>query len=183
MKLFRKNIKLQVQLGSLGIFTALLLWRVCAPFVSGKLDAWPTELLNCIAYMSVAFIPSVIMIHAKDHITDLGFSVSRIGRQILTGIFLGLAMGCLLTFLPMALGLKSLVFRGAAYTTVSEAVYRLAYFCLIVGLTEEFVFRGFLYENESDLHFLRAVWPRSFQGNQFRSDSYGCCAGCLFLPV
>ena len=148
-----RALRLQILLGVGGVFVTLVLWRCLAPVLAPRLSGWAMELVNAFAGCTLALVPLLIEIRRKDNPGDLGLTRRALGYQVLTGIALGLGLGAVLALVPMALGMKELVFRGAGYGSLGEALLGLVYFLLCVGLPEEFVFRGFLYEKLKEISF------------------------------
>jgi hypothetical protein len=96
-------------------------------------------------YWLIAAVPIVVMILSKDKLTDCGFSREKIVKQIIVGIAAGIAMSLVVTIVPYLAGFGELISSGKPYTHLWQFAYEFVYCIFAVGLTEEFVFRGFLY--------------------------------------
>ncbi len=97
-------------------------------------------------YLFIALVPIIIMLATKDTFLDYGFTKHSIANQIVVGVCVGVVMSCLLTLLPHFLGFGAYVDNGRRYQHLWQFVYEFVYCIIAVGFTEEFVFRGFLYE-------------------------------------
>lgn len=102
--------------------------------------------------LSLALPPLLVMVISKDRFSDFGITLSHFPRQIGIGILIGLGMASVLTLLPMSLGLEKLVYTGETYSTAREAIGKLIYFVVCVGIVEEFIFRGFLYHKLKEIY-------------------------------
>lgn len=99
-----------------------------------------------VIYWSIAAVPIIVMLVNRDKLVDYGFSKSKIASQILVGVFVGIAMSLILTLLPHLLGFGAYVDSGKPYQYLWQFAYEFCYCIVAIGLTEEFVFRGFVYE-------------------------------------
>lgn len=97
-------------------------------------------------YWLIAVIPIIVMFVNKDKFVDYGFSKSKIVLQILAGVFVGTAMSLMLTLAPHLLGFGAYVDNGKRYQYLWQFVYEFFYCIVAIGLVEEFVFRGFIYD-------------------------------------
>ena len=93
-------------------------------------------------------VPILLMIICKDKLSDYGFTRKRLGLQIALGILLGLAMSIVLTLIPFLFGFGKYLGNdnGRYYTELWQFAYDFLYLTVGVSLSEEFVFRGFIYE-------------------------------------
>ena len=98
------------------------------------------------AYWLIGIAPACVAVRRKIRLSDMGFSRENLGRQIFIGLLITLAMSAVLTLLPHLLGYGQYFSSGKNYIYAWQFAYELAYCLLAVGLTEEFVFRGFVYE-------------------------------------
>lgn len=99
-----------------------------------------------LTYWLIALIPIVVMLANKDRLTDYGFSKNKIWAQIVVGILIGLVMSVVLTLIPHLIGFGEFVDSGKRYKYLWQFVYEFLYCILAIGLVEEFVFRGFIFE-------------------------------------
>lgn len=143
--MFQKNTKLQIISGIAGTCFVFLLWKFVNPFLAATLSPGGLRLLNIAAILSLALPPLLVMMLSGDKFSDCGFTSESLFLQIGTGIGIGLGMATVLTLLPILLGLERMVYTGAGFKTPEQAIVQLFYFVFIVGLSEEFIFRGFLY--------------------------------------
>ena len=91
-------------------------------------------------------IPIIVMIVSKDKLSDYGFSKEKIGIQIAIGAVLGLVISVILTLIPHLAGFGEYIDNGNRYNKAWMFVYDFTFFIFGVGLSEEFVFRGLIYE-------------------------------------
>ena len=143
--MMKNSIKLQILTGMTGVGLLLFFWKAAAPLIGGSISDFSIKVLNVFALLSLTLPPLMVAASVKDKLSDYGFSQYNLPQQLALGIGIGLGMAGVLTLLPMLLLGKDSVYTGRNYTTVTEAIGGLAYFVLIVGLSEEFIFRGFLY--------------------------------------
>ena len=99
-----------------------------------------------LTYWLIALIPAIVMIVNKDKLTDYGFSKEKIGMQIIVGILIGTVMSVLLTLIPHLIGFGEFVDSGKRYKYLWQFIYEFFYCIFAIGLGEEFVFRGFIFE-------------------------------------
>lgn len=110
-----------------------------------KLPLLPRMLASIFTYWIIAAVPLVIMLAAKDKPSDYGLSREKLLKQAAIGIITGLCMSLVLTLLPVLAGKGDWVDNGHHYQYLWQFIYDFAYFIGAVALTEEFVFRGFIY--------------------------------------
>lgn len=101
---------------------------------------------SILTYWIMALIPVIVMLVCKDKLSDYGFENNKIGYQIAAGVVIGLALSFVLTLTPHLLGFGEYVDNGKRYRYLWQFIYEFVYFIFAVGLAEEFVFRGFIYE-------------------------------------
>lgn len=99
-----------------------------------------------LTYWLIALIPAIVMIVNKDKLTDYGFSKEKIGMQIIVGILIGTVMSVLLTLIPHLIGFGEFVDSGKRYKYLWQFIYEFFYCIFAIGLVEEFVFSGFIFE-------------------------------------
>ena len=97
-------------------------------------------------YWSIALVPIIIMFVNKDTLVEYGFIKEKITFQIIVGIIIGIAMSFLLTLIPHLFGFGEYVDSGKRYEYLWQFIYEIFYCIFAVGLVEEFVFRGFVYQ-------------------------------------
>lgn len=97
-------------------------------------------------YWLIALIPVIIMCVNKEKFADYGFSKDKLKYQVVIGILLGIAMSGMLTLIPHLIGLGEFVDSGKRYKYLWQFAYEFLYCILAIGLVEEFVFRGFVFE-------------------------------------
>lgn len=143
--------KLEIVVTAAGCFLIMLAWRLLAPTLVRYLSPAAVQTVNILSIYSLALIPLGLLLKRKAPLCDYGITVLDLPKQVGVGILIGLGMASVLTLLPLALGLKQLVYTGSGFQSAAEALARLAYFILVIGLTEEFIFRGFLYTSLKEL--------------------------------
>jgi len=99
-----------------------------------------------LVYWLIALIPAIVMLVSKDKLEDYGFSKDKIVLQIIVGVLIGIAMSLILTLIPHLFGSGEYVDSGKRYKYLWQFIYEFFYCITAVGLVEEFVFRGFVYE-------------------------------------
>lgn len=97
-----------------------------------------------VTYWLIALVPVIVMLVRKDNFADY-WNTDRIGYQIITGVLIGTAMSLVLTLVPHLVGFGAYVDSGKRYTYLWQFAYEFLYCIAAVGLAEEFVFRGFIY--------------------------------------
>lgn len=137
--------KHEIVIAAAGTWLFMLAWRLLAPVLVQILSPAAVHVVNILSIYSLTLVPLGLILCRKEKLSDYGITAQSLPKQIGVGILIGLGMGCVLTLLPMALGFKRLVYTGSGFQSIREAVERLAYFILVIGLVEEFIFRGFLY--------------------------------------
>lgn len=98
------------------------------------------------AYWLIGIAPACAAVRRGITLSDMVFTRENLGRQIFIGLLIALGMSAVLTLLPHLLGFGQYVNSGKNYMYAWQFGYELVYCLLAVGLTEEFVFRGFVYE-------------------------------------
>lgn len=142
-----KQIKRELTTGMAGVFLTAIALRLLSPLIAGFVPSSMVPFANTVAGYSLMLVPLILMLRSKTDLSDYGITTQHLPQQISTGILIGLGMGCVLSLLPMALGLKQLVYTGSGYHSASEALVRLAYYVFVIGVVEEFIFRGFAYHH------------------------------------
>lgn len=137
------NIKSQLLIGISGTFLVFLLWKLSAPHLVRICPPALLQFLNALSILSLCIPILLVLILSKESPRSY-FPLTDLSKQITTGLCIGFCMSAILTVLPTLLGIK--VYGGSGYQNVAEAITGLGYFVFIVGLSEEFIFRGFLYE-------------------------------------
>ncbi len=97
-------------------------------------------------YWLIAAVPIIAAAVHKMRLSDFGFTKNKLGVQILWGLPIGAAMSVVLTLMPHLLGFGEYFSSGKNYQYLWQFVYELFYCVLAIGAVEEFVFRGFIYE-------------------------------------
>lgn len=113
-------------------------------FVLISLPLWLRMVSMIVIYWLIALVPIIVMLVCKDKFSDY-WSNDRIGRQILAGVLIGAAMSLVLTLVPHFVGFGAYVDNGKRYTYLWQFAYEFLYCIAAVGLVEEFIFRGFIY--------------------------------------
>ena len=114
--------------------------------IRGGLPPVPRMFATLGSRVLLMIIPIIVMIVSKDKLSDYGFTGEKIGIQILTGVILGLVISVFLTLIPHLAGFGEYVDNGNRYNKAWMFVYDFTFFIFGVGLSEEFVFRGLIYE-------------------------------------
>lgn len=143
------NKKREIVLLSIGFSGAIL--GLCAAvylnsLIAGALPPVPKMLCTIASYWIIGLVPVIVMLTGREKPADYGFSSDKIGQQIITGVILGIAMSLLLTLVPHLAGMSGFVDNGTRYRHLWQFIYEFVYCIFAVSLTEEFVFRGFIYK-------------------------------------
>ncbi len=141
----RKHEVIDIMIGFTGVMCMTFLLIQFNRYVLMSLPLPLRMVLMIILYWSIALVPVMIIILRKEPLTEFGFSKAKILRQVITGILSGAAFSALFTLIPHMIGLGDLVSSGTSYQYVWQFFYDFVYSILAVGLTEEFIFRGFIY--------------------------------------
>lgn len=144
--MIKNNIKLQILIGVTGVGIMFLFWKAVGFQIAANISPLLQRAFNIIALLSLNLPALSVAFLVKDNLADYGFSRRNLLRQIAIGTGIGLGMAVVLTLIPMLLFGANSIYTGERYTTAAEAIAGLAYFVFVVGLSEEFIFRGFLYE-------------------------------------
>ena len=99
-----------------------------------------------VTYWVPAVVPFIIMLRDKSPLSDYGFYKDHIFKQVLIGLTLATAMSLVFTLFPHLLGYGQYVDSGKRYTFLWQFIYEFVYCVIAVGFTEEFIFRGFLFD-------------------------------------
>lgn len=139
------RIKQEIITGMAGVFLTIFAWRLLSPVIVAAVPPAFLQAVNIAMVWSMVLLPLILLLRSNPVWADYGITGAHLPRQIGVGIGIGLGMGTVLTLLPMVLGLKQLVYTGSGFASPGQALGRLAYFLLVIGFVEEFIFRGFLY--------------------------------------
>lgn len=141
----KKKILVETLIGAGWVMLAL--WGlVCFNrFVLMNLPLLLRMTLSIALYLCVAIGPFLVMIHSGDTLKDYEFSGEKIGAQILTGIGIGVVMSLALTLPLFLTGHGEWSDNGKHYAFLWQFLYEMVYCVGAVALTEEFIFRGFLF--------------------------------------
>jgi membrane protease YdiL (CAAX protease family) len=101
--------------------------------------------LMIVTYWLLLFVPGILMLANKEKLSDFGLEKEKIPQQILIGIGLALVMSLILTVIPILCGFRDMV-GSTKNTQVWQFVYQFIYFTVAVALTEEFIFRGYIFK-------------------------------------
>ena len=115
-------------------------------FVKMSLSLGMRMVSMILTYWLIALMPIVVMLVNKDRLTDYGFSKNKIWMQIVVGILIGVVMSVVLTLIPHIIGFGEFVDSGKRYKYLWQFAYEFLYCIFSIGLVEEFVFRGFIFE-------------------------------------
>lgn len=97
-------------------------------------------------------VPIIFMKQYKISLSDIGFSKSKIGVQVITGLTIGIAMSLVFTVLPILTGYKDMI-GSTSYTHVWQFCHQFVYMIFGVALVEEVFYRGFLFERLINLSY------------------------------
>ena len=142
----KNNELVRVILAFLGTMAGCIGVRAFNIYVLMSLPLGARIVSMIVVYWLIALIPIIIMLIDKDKLTDYGFKREKMGNQILAGLGVGIAMSVVLTLIPHLAGLGNYVDNGNRYLFLWQFIFEFVYCIISVAFTEEFVFRGLLYE-------------------------------------
>lgn len=147
----KKNLVIESILGI--IWSMVALWGVVCfnSYILMNLPLLIRMELSIVLYLIMAVGPLLLMIRAGDTWTDYLFSREKIGVQIIVGIGIGLIMSAILTLPLFLTGHGQWSDNGKHYQFLWQYLYELVYCIGAVSLTEEYIFRGFLYRKLHDI--------------------------------
>jgi membrane protease YdiL (CAAX protease family) len=99
----------------------------------------------------------VLVLLRKQKLASIGFTLKNIGKALLTGIILGLVFSFFMNVLPN-------IHAGGKIISLNQALYNVFYYFIIISLSEEVVFRGYIQTRMYSLikHDLLAVLVTGF---------------------
>lgn len=103
-------------------------------------------ILMVVTYWIIALVPIVIMVISKTSLRDIGFTKERIRSQIVTGIIFGIVVASAYFLVPYFIGFGELVDNGSRYNMLWQFAFEYFYFVVAVGVVEELIFRGIIYQ-------------------------------------
>ncbi len=114
-------------------------------YILMSLPLGPRMVSMIVVYWLIALIPIIVALVYQNKPADYGFTVDKIGLQIVTGILIGVVMSLVLTLIPHLFGAGAYVDNGKRYRFLWKFAFDFCYYIFAIGFVEEFVFRGFLY--------------------------------------
>ncbi len=146
----KKSNILYLIIGYAGVMLSLIILRLLLAAITScpLLIRMP---LLIITYIPLAFAPLILSLFAKDNPKDYGFSSKKIPLQIFWGIFFGVAMSLIFTLFPHLIGLGNWFSSGYMYFEWWQFTFEFFYMILGVGLTEEIIFRGFIFKRFKEI--------------------------------
>ena len=79
----------------------------------------------------------VLVLVRKQKLASIGFTLKNIGKSLMTGVVLGTIFTFFMNLLPNLLA-------GGKMISVNEALYNIFYYFIIISLSEEVIFRGYI---------------------------------------
>ncbi len=142
----KKKEWINLIVGFLGAILGLIAVILFNQFVLMSLPLESRMISMIVVYWLIALAPIIIIFVNNDKLADYGFSKEKIILQITVGVVIGIAMSFILTLLPHLFGFGEFVDNGKRYVYLWQFIFDFFYYILAVGLVEEFVFRGFIYQ-------------------------------------
>lgn len=90
----------------------------------------PVNLLLIVACM-------ILVLARQQKLSSIGFTMKNIGKSLLTGTVLGIIFSFFMNVLPNILA-------GGKIISVKQAIYNIFYYFIIISLSEEVIFRGYI---------------------------------------
>ena len=142
----KKKEKFKLIIGFLGAMLGI--WGIVLfnKFILMSLPLALRMVMMIVTYWVPAVVPFIIMLQDKSPLSDYGFYKDHIFKQVLIGLTLATAMSLVFTLFPHLLGYGQYVDSGKRYTFLWQFIYEFVYCVIAVGFTEEFIFRGFLFD-------------------------------------
>lgn len=140
----KKKELISLIIGCAGAFLGLFAINAFNRFVLLSLPLVMRMAAMIVMFWLIALVPVIVMIICKDKLADY-WSNDRVGCQVLAGVLIGAAMSLVLTLVPHFAGFGAYVDNGKRYTYLWQFAYEFLYCIAAVGLVEEFIFRGFIY--------------------------------------
>lgn len=142
----KKNLWLEMVIGI--SWSIIALWGVICfnSFILMNLPILSRMVLSIVLYLCMSIGPLLVMIYVGDTLADYLFSKEKIGKQIFIGICIGLVMSLILTLPLFLTGHGESSDNGHHYQFLWQFMYEIVYCVVAVAFTEEFIFRGFLYQ-------------------------------------
>jgi membrane protease YdiL (CAAX protease family) len=79
----------------------------------------------------------MLVLVRKQKLVSIGFTLKNIGKALLTGVVLGIIFSFFMNVLPNILA-------GGKIISVNQAIYNIFYYFIIISLSEEIIFRGYI---------------------------------------
>ncbi|MDE7283947.1 MAG: CPBP family intramembrane metalloprotease [Lachnospiraceae bacterium] len=142
----KKNLWLEMVIGI--SWSILAMWGVIYfnSYILMNLSLLSRMVLSIVLYLCMSIGPLLVMNLAGDTLADYLFSKEKIGKQILIGICIGIVMSLILTLPLFLTGHGEWSDNGHHYQFLWQFMYEIIYCLVAVAFTEEFIFRGFLYQ-------------------------------------
>lgn len=140
----KKKELISLIIGYAGVFLGLFGVNAFNRFVLMSLPLGMRMAATIVMFWLIALVPVIVMLVCKDKFADY-WSNDRVGHQILAGVLIAAAMSLVLTLVPHLVGFGAYVDNGKRYTYLWQFAYEFLYCIAAVGLVEEFIFRGFIY--------------------------------------
>ncbi|MGN0552479.1 MAG: lysostaphin resistance A-like protein [Oscillospiraceae bacterium] len=142
----KKKEWISLVIGYIGSMLGLVGVRLFNQYILMSLPLAARMVCMIVVYWLVALIPMILIFSNEEKLSDYGFTKEKLGSQAVVGVIIGIIMSLVLTMTPHLLGFGEYFSSGKNYTEIWQFVYEFFYCILAVGFTEEFVFRGFIYE-------------------------------------
>lgn len=79
----------------------------------------------------------ILVLARKQKLASIGFTLKNIGKALVTGTVLGIIFSFFMNILPNILA-------GGKIISVNQAIYNIFYYFIIISLSEEVIFRGYI---------------------------------------
>ena len=140
----KKKELISLIIGYAGVFLSLFGVNAFNSFVLMLLPLGMRMAATIVMFWLIALVAIIVMLVCKDKFADY-WSNDRVNRQILAGVLIAAVMSLVFTLLPHFAGFGAYVDNGKRYTHLWQFAYEFLYCIAAVGLAEEFIFRGFIY--------------------------------------
>ncbi|SDA15383.1 hypothetical protein SAMN02910447_00917 [Ruminococcus sp. YE71] len=120
------------------------LFFVGMPFAM-KLSVSARMPLVIVMRWALMLVPAMIMILREESFREFLPEKEKLGRQIVTGAAVGAAFSAVMTLIPHLAGFGESVSAGYGYKYLWQFAFEFINCIFCIGLTEEFIFRGYFY--------------------------------------
>jgi membrane protease YdiL (CAAX protease family) len=116
---------------------ALYVLLLIAYFLMGLLNVYTGIYLGVLVNLALIALCAALALVRKQKLASVGFTLHRIGASLIAGAVSGVVFAFFMNVLPILL-------EGGRPVSVGQALYNVFYYFIVIGLSEEVVFRGYI---------------------------------------